>query len=219
MSSTVSPVETSSSSPSSTSQPNYHGVPSSKSAPSLYLYAFLATLLVLLVASMIIVSRYYVIRRRTQLRIEEAMRNGTYVAPVPYHLRRDLPKPVLHDMFLAPDDGEVWDNGKGSWWKEVTPIAASIVPKVEPITSPPTIPAPPRTFLGFSLPPPIPEHAGLYAPPRSPPKPSDELDMVYLVRMPTKSLGDATLPMVEFGVMRGASLAEPLSAANTSVAA
>ncbi|KIM89705.1 hypothetical protein PILCRDRAFT_2020, partial [Piloderma croceum F 1598] len=55
--------------------------PSLQSSSSLYLYTFLATLVLLLGVSGAIVVRSFILRRRHQALVEEAIRNGTWVPP------------------------------------------------------------------------------------------------------------------------------------------
>ncbi|KAJ3575203.1 hypothetical protein NP233_g1255 [Leucocoprinus birnbaumii] len=57
--------------------------PSLASSASLYLYTFLATLVLLLSVSAAIVVRSFLLRRRHRRLIEEAIRNGTWMPPPP----------------------------------------------------------------------------------------------------------------------------------------
>jgi len=89
---------------------------------SLYLYTFLATLVILLGVSGAIVLRSFTIRRRTQRLVEEAIRNGTYVPPearVPAHL---MEKPKLHDTHIG--HGAVSEK-----WADYRPVSAVLVTK------------------------------------------------------------------------------------------
>ncbi|KAK7677215.1 hypothetical protein QCA50_019809 [Cerrena zonata] len=58
-------------------------LPSLSSSAALYLYTFLATLVLLLTVSGAIVIRSYIIRRNQREAIERAIRDGTYVPPSP----------------------------------------------------------------------------------------------------------------------------------------
>jgi len=102
-SSTTSAAESSSSSAGGGST---GGVPSIASSASLYLYTFLATLVLLLSVSAAIVARSFVLRRRHRLMMEEAIRNGTWIPPAPgtgaSRPRVDLSKkPVMWEAHLG----------------------------------------------------------------------------------------------------------------------
>jgi len=117
---------------------------------ALYLYTFLATLILLLSVSGLIAARSIIHNRRHRRMVEEAIRNGTYVPPVrPGDV--DLSKePQLWEAYLGGDGG--WQRGsfsygngrKGfdigtSWkseysrdWESIKPICAGYT---EPLTS------------------------------------------------------------------------------------
>ncbi|CAA7261492.1 unnamed protein product [Cyclocybe aegerita] len=92
------------------------------SGPSsnLYLVTFLATLFLLLFVSCAIVLRSYILRRRYQRRLEEAMAAGMLLAPRAQGSKRKRfgTKPKLIDTWLA-DGGEKWD--------QMMPLAAQPV--------------------------------------------------------------------------------------------
>ncbi|KAJ7506976.1 hypothetical protein B0H11DRAFT_187814 [Mycena galericulata] len=68
----------------------------------LYLYTFLATLILLLGVSSAIVMRSLILRRRHRRMVEEAIANGTWVPPTP-RVKVDLrKKPRLWDAHIAP---------------------------------------------------------------------------------------------------------------------
>ncbi|KAG9217607.1 hypothetical protein CCMSSC00406_0010426 [Pleurotus cornucopiae] len=70
---------------------------------SLYLYTFLATLVLLLGVSSAIVVRSLILRRRHRRMIEEAIRNGTWVPPAAASSRRvDLSKkPKMYEAWIS----------------------------------------------------------------------------------------------------------------------
>jgi hypothetical protein len=75
---------------------------------SLYLYTFLATLVLLLSVSGAIVIRSFVLRRRHRRMVEEAIRNGTWVPPAP------PTRPVRVDLSKKPKMWEAFIDGKGA---------------------------------------------------------------------------------------------------------
>jgi len=116
---------------------------------SLYLYTFLATLVLLLSVSGAIVVRSFIIRRRHRRMEEEARRNGTWIAPTAARSSRvDLDKkPELWEAYLR---GGGWQRGSfgsgkeldigANWkseystrdWESIKPIYAGYI---EPMTS------------------------------------------------------------------------------------
>ncbi|KAI0782310.1 hypothetical protein C8Q75DRAFT_811745 [Abortiporus biennis] len=76
-------------------------LPALSSSAALYLYTFLATLVLLLTVSAAIVFRSYILRRRQRLLIEEAIRNGTYVPPTRRRRINPSDKPILHEVHLV----------------------------------------------------------------------------------------------------------------------
>jgi len=114
--------------PSATSDGNSGGTAAGTSA--LYLYTFLATLLLLLGISAVIVCRSIIMRRRTRRLIEEAIANGTWIPPVvraPVNLAR---KPLLYDVYTDLDlekDRAVQE--KAALWTDILPVSATLVRK------------------------------------------------------------------------------------------
>ncbi|EGO03096.1 hypothetical protein SERLA73DRAFT_176607 [Serpula lacrymans var. lacrymans S7.3] len=141
------PIDTPSSTPSDSSDSD--SVLTSSSA--LYLYTFLATLVLLLGVSSAIVLRSLVLRRRHQRIVEEAIRNGTWIPSTNANAnntnngrgrRAKLgEKPKLWEVKVGEGDdcGGMGDTGgdsgderneKGTnWnWNHITPISASYLP-------------------------------------------------------------------------------------------
>ncbi|KJA26492.1 hypothetical protein HYPSUDRAFT_198786 [Hypholoma sublateritium FD-334 SS-4] len=123
---------------------------------SLYLYTFLATLVLLLSVSAAIVIRSFILRRRHRLMVEEAIRNGTWVPPSPPSrpARVDLSKkPVLWEAYVDDKGGVTsWRSAGGEgmerdhWraehskdWETIKPFSATYVSK--PAETSPTISA------------------------------------------------------------------------------
>ncbi|KAJ3808702.1 hypothetical protein F5876DRAFT_67060 [Lentinula aff. lateritia] len=98
---------------------------------SLYLYTFLATLVLLLGVSAAIVVRSLVLRRRHRRMVEEAIRNGTYVPPSVIATARgrvDLAmKPKMWEATVRSE----W-NGKEGGWADILPVSASISSTLNP---------------------------------------------------------------------------------------
>lgn len=92
---------------------------------SVYLYTFLGVLLLLLAISAAIVTRA-IMRRRHQRRImEDAIRNGTWVAP-----NGKPPKPVMHETTMKNVSNEHHD------WETCKPFALSYTRDVSSLTPP-----------------------------------------------------------------------------------
>jgi hypothetical protein len=126
MSATPSPAATSTASSSTSSSGSNQGSEGSlASSASLYLYTFLATLVLLLGVSAAIVVRSLVLRRRHRRMIEEAIRNGTYVPPnvlANSRGRIDLAKkPKMWEATLVANGGS-----KEGGWTDILPVSASI---------------------------------------------------------------------------------------------
>jgi len=146
MSTTPAPSSTQSSpSPGPTSEPN--GPPGQSS--SLYLFTFLATLLLLLAVSCAIVVRSFILRRRFRRRIEEAIAAGVLIpgslddgpgGGMGRNRRRDFgEKPKLWEVWVD-ENGQIHDPaskdsssdhdhlGKGEGkWEEILPVSATIL--------------------------------------------------------------------------------------------
>ncbi|TDL22118.1 hypothetical protein BD410DRAFT_788805 [Rickenella mellea] len=102
--------------PSPTVSQNNPGIPTGSS--TLYLFTFLATLLLLLAVSTAIVVRSFIIRRRFRRRVEEALAQGIYL-PNAHGRRRDFgEKPILWDAHLS--------GGRESWGN-MKPVSAKII--------------------------------------------------------------------------------------------
>lgn len=110
----------------------------SSAASNLYLYTFLATLVLLLLVSGAVIVRSIMIRVRARRAIEESIRNGTYVPPPPRPGSTNAPKPVFYDAHLKEKDMDVLTDEKNGKWDGVVPVAAVFVPS----TSQPTLPRP-----------------------------------------------------------------------------
>lgn len=116
---------TSSTSSSTQTGGNDQGGDNLASSASLYLYTFLATLVLLLGVSAAIVVRSLVLRRRHRRMIEEAIRNGTYVPPnvlANSRGRIDLAKkPKMWEATLVGNG-----SSKEGGWADILPVSASI---------------------------------------------------------------------------------------------
>ncbi|KAH8104605.1 hypothetical protein BXZ70DRAFT_1005121 [Cristinia sonorae] len=116
---TTSEVVTSSTSSSPSSPPAF--TPPSNgpgNTTPLYLFAFLATLLILLSVSSTIVLRSFYLRRQMRIRYHAAIAAG--VIPPPTTRKKDFgPKPVLYDAAIMPALGEKWEHFK--------PVSARVV--------------------------------------------------------------------------------------------
>ncbi|KAF7354706.1 hypothetical protein MSAN_01384300 [Mycena sanguinolenta] len=92
---------------------------------SLYLYTFLATLILLLSVSSAIVIRSLLLRRRHRRMVAEAIANGTWIPParrVKVDLRK---KPRLRDAWVEPP---LLRGEKEIDWDAIMPFAASYSP-------------------------------------------------------------------------------------------
>jgi len=97
------------------------------SSSGLYLYTFLATLLLLLAISAMIVGRSILVRRRTRHIVEQAIANGTWITPspkIPINLRD---KPYLHHAYtvIAPQH-EDSSLKKAALWDSIKPVSVSL---------------------------------------------------------------------------------------------
>ncbi|KAL1682935.1 hypothetical protein EV122DRAFT_249098 [Schizophyllum commune] len=121
--------------------------PSLASSASLYLYTFLATLILLLGVSAAIVIRSLILRRRHRALVEEAIRNGTWIPPAT-RPRVDLSKkPKLHEAFLDAHSTHTQD---ADWlsWDGIFPFSATYInpsypTPPAPINVPAEVPPPP----------------------------------------------------------------------------
>ncbi|TCD64458.1 hypothetical protein EIP91_004062 [Steccherinum ochraceum] len=122
---------------------DYHSLPA--------VYTFLATLVLLIAISALVITRTFVLRRRQRLLIEEAIRNGTYVPPPTGQPKVKVEKPVLWDVYLeemvvgdggssAGDRNEKEKEEEGLWDEGmIQPVAVTKRSLTEP---PPTLPLP-----------------------------------------------------------------------------
>lgn len=100
------------------------------SSASLYLYTFLATLVLLLVVSAAIVVRSLMLRRRHRVMIEEAIRNGTLPPPFGYQRPRvDLSKkPKMWNAWIetAPEPPKTGGRSREKewYWDMIKPFSA-----------------------------------------------------------------------------------------------
>jgi hypothetical protein len=100
-------------------------VPSPSSG--LYLYTFLATLLLLLGISAAIVARSVLLRRRTRRMFEESIANGTWIPPAPKIPVNLGNKPLLHDAYtnIDPNHEDVSLKTAGLW-DTVKPVSVTL---------------------------------------------------------------------------------------------
>ncbi|TDL15030.1 hypothetical protein BD410DRAFT_796767 [Rickenella mellea] len=114
--------------------PQQTGTPGTQSTPAtastLYLYTFVATLVVLLAISGAIILRSIILRRRQRRLVEEAIRNGTYVPPSQRYDPKLAKRPLLHDAYMKeahvhqPESSEMTMEK----WSDIRPLSAAIVP-------------------------------------------------------------------------------------------
>ncbi|KAF8913422.1 hypothetical protein CPB85DRAFT_1299784 [Mucidula mucida] len=187
------------------------GGPSLNSSASLYLYTFLATLVLLLGVSAAIVFRSLILRRRHRAMIDEAIRNGTWVPPANGRGRRIDPmdKPLMHDAHLIVEAKYAHHE-----WDLMKPFSVSYS---APAVQPPAVPPPPPptrervremmrhvwSHFSSSPAPPAPEPVIPLAPPPLPDASSGPLRVSVLIAMPSQNHNYAEheeLPHVEFGV-------------------
>ncbi|KAJ3935076.1 MAG: hypothetical protein NXY57DRAFT_562880 [Lentinula lateritia] len=115
--SSSSPSSTSSVSSSTETASTSQG-PSTTSQGNLYLFTFLSTLLVLLIISCSIVFRSFVLRRRYQRRLAEALAVGAVLAPRVQGSRkkRFRTRPKFYDTWIS-------DAEKTSIWADLMPVS------------------------------------------------------------------------------------------------
>jgi len=193
---------------------------------SMYLYTFLATLLILLGVSSAIVLRSIVLRRRQRRMIEAAIADGTWVPPRGRHRRSGKSKKVGErpKMFVAAlgkedsdgdskdddDSAEAGSRGKSRMeekvenfkWKDILPVSVSYI-------TPPAIPAP-STIPPSSNSPPAPPPSNNTPPSpdlKHPPPAIKHMQTSVLIAMPfranpsrTDQDGEGDLPPMEFGI-------------------
>ena len=90
-------------------------------------YAFITTLVLVLLVSAAIISRSYVIRRRRRLFIEEAIRNGTLTGPSPHARFDPNNKPRLWESHLGAADaqGPAWKVETPAEWETIKPLSVT----------------------------------------------------------------------------------------------
>jgi len=132
------------SSPSSTDTTSSNNNSTPPNSSSLYLYTFLATLVLLLGVSAAIVFRSFILRRRHQRLIDEAIQNGTWVPPSfgPSGRRHnDIgEQPVIWEAWVGSDKNAEEDStlkGKEveAGWRSILPVSARYL-------NPPILPEP-----------------------------------------------------------------------------
>ncbi|KAH8111201.1 hypothetical protein DFH11DRAFT_1615953 [Phellopilus nigrolimitatus] len=146
--------------PSQSGPPN--NVPQSNAFPqstasNLYLYTFLATLVLLLLVSGAVILRSMTLRVRARRALEEAIRNGTYVPPSRFSPGGSAagaapePPPCLFDAHVkdlergygyGSGDPEEEKQEKENSWVRLKPLAAAFIPSPSPFPSPSPAPAP-----------------------------------------------------------------------------
>lgn len=187
---------------------------------NLYLYTFLATLLLLLAISVLIVGRSIFIRRRARRLHEEAIRNGT----LPLAGRNTVKfgaKPKLFNVFTTRNEtpGRSPPDDTPPTWANIMPLSASCKkPASLPLQAPaPPSPAPiePPSSLLFRLVPQLRPRSRVVTPPPSahpletrPPPRKSTLTVSVIVAMPTpptanhNAASHGSFPSVQIGVTR-----------------
>ncbi|KAL0563076.1 hypothetical protein V5O48_019001 [Marasmius crinis-equi] len=87
-------------------------------AGSIYLYAFLGVLFLLLLVSTIVLLRTRALRQRHRREVAEAIRNGTYIPPPDFKWSAD---PVMFDAWVEKGRREV-----DARWEDIKPVSASL---------------------------------------------------------------------------------------------
>ncbi|KAJ8080636.1 hypothetical protein PM082_017470 [Marasmius tenuissimus] len=87
---------------------------------NLYLFTFVATLFVLLMISSTIIFRSYILRRRYQRRLQEALAAGVILAPREQGSRRKR-------FRTRPKFYDVWFDTAGDTWEELMPVSVQPV--------------------------------------------------------------------------------------------
>jgi len=176
--------------PSQSSSPSTHYGPSPSS--SLYLFTFLSTLVVLLAISSFVVMRSYVLRRRYQRRVSQALAAGIILTPRAQGSRqkRFRLRPKFHHVWVMPGQNEKWES--------IMPVSVHLLssrkhrrcsnqprPLEPPQRSwPSSLPAWAQSMIGSSDPasPQPPPNSGAHLRPDNPPK---KLQVSVLVAMPS----------------------------------
>ncbi|EIN03592.1 hypothetical protein PUNSTDRAFT_123266 [Punctularia strigosozonata HHB-11173 SS5] len=152
---TPAPIPSSDFSPAATAASNNSGNPAFGTSSTLYLYTFLATLVLLLGVSLAIVLRSLCLRRRHRRMVEEAIRNGTFhpgmlnpsldardrwrlrtsgTVPTPLEkpgmMEVHLGQPMGYAQYVAPGPERKSveaDEGKEDSWRSINPISAAVI--------------------------------------------------------------------------------------------
>ncbi|SJL14418.1 uncharacterized protein ARMOST_17874 [Armillaria ostoyae] len=177
------------------------------SSASLYLYTFLATLILLLGVSAAIVFRSLILRRRHRRMVEEAIRNGTWIPPTNGRGMRYDPsqKPIMHEAAM-----NVQKNHHD--WEACKPFSVSYTVAAQNRTAHPAPPPPQQDNSARArirriwshvdaspLPPPLSPSAS--DAPLLPDPSGGPLRVSVLVAMPSQHYGERQdeLPHLEFG--------------------
>ncbi|KAJ3716967.1 hypothetical protein C8R42DRAFT_778319 [Lentinula raphanica] len=136
-SSTLSLSATSSVSSSTETASSTSSGPSTTNQGNLYLFTFLSTLLVLLIISCSIVFRSFVLRRRYQRRLAEALAAGAVLTPrAPgSHKKRFRTRPKFYETWLSDAD-------KYSTWTDLMPVSVLTAKSKKKTREPESIRAP-----------------------------------------------------------------------------
>lgn len=112
---------------------------------NLYLYTFLATLLLLLAISVLIVGRSIFIRRRARRMMEEAVRNGTLPPQTGRPPVKFGAKPKLFDVYTTRNGipGKFTLDDSLLSWENLKPLSATLRRPVSPSPRTPTPQPPP----------------------------------------------------------------------------
>ncbi|RPD58183.1 hypothetical protein L226DRAFT_143035 [Lentinus tigrinus ALCF2SS1-7] len=130
--------------------------PELTSSASLYLYTFLATLIILILVSATIVCRSYALRRRQRALIAEAIANGTYVDP---NKPPVVERPKMFEMHIGVEEAAKLEETEFSSekekqretvgsdilvdWDKMAPVSCRwLNPPERPVTPIPPTPAP-----------------------------------------------------------------------------
>ncbi|KAK0201728.1 hypothetical protein DFS33DRAFT_1386021 [Desarmillaria ectypa] len=107
------------------------GTANQNTSSSLYLFTFLATLFLLLIISSSIILRSFMMRRRIQRHLEEAMAQGVILAPRNQGSRRKRlgRKPKMHEAWIVPGhDADTWE--------DIMPLSAQPIRRLKPSNDP-----------------------------------------------------------------------------------
>lgn len=120
---------------------------------NLYLYTFLATLLLLLAISVLIVGRSIFIRRRARRMMEEGIRNGTFPPQSGRPVARFGAKPKLFDVYTTRNGtlGQPPLGNSSLTWEHLKPLSTTVrrsvsLPPRAPVSQPPSVEPPSLLF-------------------------------------------------------------------------